>query len=136
MTPWLRLMALCIGCLFPDHTLASRAVEPAEIKQQATSARNLQQTEERTKQTSIPFDPPFFLFLSGPGNLSVTILGIKGTSTEGNDPATAFELFALLFDSQVVSHRREIHVFMVALKLPEVAVYMIFFSPIANLSLG
>lgn len=55
----------------------------------------------------------------------MTILGIKGTSTEGNDPATAFELFALLFDSQVVSHGREIHVIMVALKLTEVAVYMI-----------
>lgn len=63
-----------VGCLywvpFTDHTTAGQAIEPAEIKQQATSARNLQQIEgtEQNKPLShlIPsFFTPFLSFCPG-----------------------------------------------------------------------
>jgi len=54
----------------------------------------------------------------------MTILGIKGTSTEATDPATAFELL-LCSLLQAVTHKKELYVIMVTLRLTESAVYVI-----------
>lgn len=54
-----------------------------------------------------PFFHSFFLFLSRPGSLSVTILGIKGPFYRRHWPCESFWTFALLCDSQLVSHQWE-----------------------------
>lgn len=95
----------CVWCLFtglgaslPDHTTAGRAVEPAEIKQRATSARNLQQIERREQNKPLSYLIPLF---SLPFSLSIQarkpfcdyIRNQRPSfSTEGTDPARAFEL--------------------------------------------
>lgn len=112
LTTWLCLMPLSIGGLFPDHTSAGRAVDPAEIKKPATSARDLQQIEgrEQNKPLSHLIPPPLF---SLPFSLSIQArkpfhdyIRNQRDFYRRHWPRQSFWTFALLFDSKVVRHER------------------------------
>lgn len=97
---------------FPGHTAAGWATEPAEIKQQATSARNLQQIERREQNKPLshlipPFSLPFSLSIRARKPFRDYIRNQRGFYRERTDPAGAFWTLALLFDRKVVSHERE-----------------------------
>lgn len=100
-----------LECLFPDHAASHRAMVPAEIKQQAASARNLQQIERREQNKPLSHLIPLF---SLPFPLSIwarkpfrDYIGNQRDLYRRHWPCQSFWSFALLSDSKVVSHERD-----------------------------